>query len=272
MLPFYVKDDLIFINPPIKTKKELFRFLAEDLQQKGYVKNKKTFYKSLMERERLGNTELIPHIAIPHAHCPAAEKLFMSVVVSKKGIDFGNNAHGPVNVVFLFGCASSHNKDYLRLLGTTARIIRSKDFLDKASVCSSSRDLKNLLNKLDPYDSDLIYTDNKLLVITLYQQEKLTDLLWALMEVGISNASVVKSSSLGKKLAYEIPVFAGLKFKNRAKKIETTNVFVTISYDEIPRKLASILKDEGLDFEKPGNGYMQTFKIAELIGHSNEFI
>jgi mannitol/fructose-specific phosphotransferase system IIA component (Ntr-type) len=84
MFKDYLNEALIYINPDIKDKKGLFRFFGDELEKKGLINNKKRFIRSLQEREFIGNTELVPHIAIPHTHNSCINKMFISLVIFTK--------------------------------------------------------------------------------------------------------------------------------------------------------------------------------------------
>lgn len=272
MLKNYLKDDLIFINPAVDDKKKLFLFIAGILTKKGLITKKNRFFNSLMEREELGNTELARNTAIPHVHCSSVKKLFISIIISKTGIDYGHPDNGPAKIIYLIGCPSGNNKEYLQLLANVARMIKTPDLTNRMIECTSVKDVLNLLKAHDLYDGKFSEIDNSLLIITLYKVDWLNSVLSALVELGIGSASIITSTSLAKRLTYDIPVFAGLKLKGLTKDAETAIVFTNIPDTNLSGQLCSLLKDEGLDFEEPGNGYMQLFKVKEIIGHSDEFI
>ncbi len=272
MLLDHTNQRIIYINPNVKNKKELFRFISNDLANKGLVINPTSFYVSLMDREKIGNTEFLPEIAIPHAHCTSAKKLFLTIIISKEGIDFESPVRGNAKLVLLIGCHSANNKEYLKLLANASRIVRNTDLVSKLLTCSTPDEVINLLQKDDLHNGSNNQEDKSLLVITLHKREKLADLLTSLVEMGIGNASIVSASSLSKRIAYEIPIFAGLKLRNSIKSPETNLIFATISDNKLPSQIASLMKEEGIDFNKPNNGFIQVFSLKEIIGHSDEFI
>ncbi len=270
MLKDYLKKDLIFIDPEVKGKKELFKYLSNELEKNGIVKSKKQFFSSLVKREELGNTELQPNIAIPHAHCSTVNKLFLSIVVSKKGIEYGKDNLGPVKLLFLVGCSSASPREYIKLLATVARITKIPEIIDRMTSCTQPEDVLAILSEHDLYESPLYKKEHFMMKVTLYKNDILSDVLAALIELGVNNASVVASTSLAQLISSNIPVFAGLKLYSIADDVRTSTVFAIISDETTAGKLYSILKDEGVDLEQAGNGYIKTFKVKEVIGHSDE--
>jgi hypothetical protein len=164
------------------------------------------------------------------------------------------------------------NKTYLQLLAATARFIKLPDFLDQIISLSKPQDVMEFFQYHSLHDAILDDRYNHLLIITIFRKEKVNDVLTAMVELGIGNASVLRSFSLGKRLCYNFPVFAGLKLRSNSHKTETTIVLATISDKKLPKRLFSLLKESGLDLEKAGNGFMQIFNITQIIGHTDEFI
>jgi len=271
MLEQFTSRNLILVNPKSTNKVDLFIEMTDVLYEQGIVSDKKAFHKSLLAREAIANTEIIPNVAIPHTGCSGVEKLFLLIVISKEGIDYDNRELGPVNIVFLFGCSSQNNREYLKLLAKSARLLNSQNFREKL-VNSQSPD--EVLAAICTSDCTIIDKDQKveyLLIITLYNQGRLPALLSAIMETGINNASIINSSSMAKRIAYEIPVFAGLNLRSKKKQNQTSTVICTVSDNRTPNRLAMIMKENNLDLNRSGNGFMQIFKLKSLIGVYDEF-
>ena len=271
MLELYTSEDLIMINPTAKNKKELFKEMTDLLAEKGIIRDRTEFFNSLIARENLSNTAIIPQVAIPHTGCKGVEKLFLLIAVSEDGIDYENDELGPVNIVFLFGCCNQQNNPYLKLLAKSARLLSGSKFREMLIKCRSAQEL---METLVLFDQDMVDHDQRmeyLLIINLFDQDKLPALLGAMMELGINNGSVIQSSSMAKIISYDIPIFAGLQLQSKKKKTQTSTVLTTITDNRLPRKLAVIMKENNFDFEKPGNGFMQLFKLSTIIGEYDEF-
>ncbi len=91
----------------------------------------------------------------------------------------------------------------------------------------------------------------KLLVLVLNKEEYLDNILEAFVEVGITGATILDSVGMGHKLAYEIPIFAGLR-----KTIKTSNfnktIFSVVSNDEVLEEAIKLI-DEIMDLNEPGS-------------------
>ncbi|MBW6516669.1 MAG: PTS sugar transporter subunit IIA [Candidatus Cloacimonetes bacterium] len=271
MLEKYTNHDLVLLNPQIDNKEALFKVMTDHLHNKGYIENRHRFYRALVAREQAANTAIFPHIAIPHAGCKSVGRLFLLIVVSKKGINYEHPTYDPVNIAFLFGCDNQHNKEYLRLLAKSARLLKNPTFSEKLI---NANNIDEVLSTIREYDQDIDQEethDNLLLVITLFKKHKLPDLLTSMLDVGIHNAEVITSSSMSRRIAYHIPVFAGLSIQSKKKSLESVVVMANITDKKTPQHLTSILKEHELDFSQAGVGFMQVFHSSIIIGNIDEF-
>lgn len=103
-----------------------------------------------------------------------------------------------------------------------------------------------------------------LVVIVLNKEELLDEILEALIEVGVTGATIVDSIGMGKTLAYHIPIFAGLQ-----KSIKTSDynkmIFSLVQNDQTLNKIISIL-DKIVDFDVPGTGILFVVPVSFVKG------
>lgn len=109
-----------------------------------------------------------------------------------------------------------------------------------------------------------------LLIIILHREEYLDDILSLFVELGIEDAAIVESQSLTRALAYDVPIFAGLRFQIEGSKRYSKVIFALADNPEIGDELVSILKDEGIDFDKPGVGRIILLKTEKVLGKPEE--
>ncbi len=89
-------------------------------------------------------------------------------------------------------------------------------------------------------------------------------------ELSITGATIIDSEGLDHALAYDVPIFAGLrKIVGETKKHNKT-IFTIIEDDSVLSELHSILKEEGINFEERGMGIMFTVPVAEVIKKPKE--
>jgi hypothetical protein len=220
----------------------------------------------------MANTELIPGIALPHARSNTAEKLFVCIILLKDGIDYGNEEMGPVKLVFFFGCPEKHNKEYLQLLAQSSRLLKNNEFRQKLLESRNKQDIIDILLQHDEQIEEGKEEDNYMMLLMLNEVENKSDVYSALVEVGISNASIVDSASLAQKIAYEMPVFAGLRLMSHHKSSNSILVICYLQNKKTADKLANLLKQYNIDLNKQGTGFIQLIKVEKVIGNFNEEI
>jgi len=125
------------------------------------------------------------------------------------------------------------------------------------------------------YSDDETVTEedsNYFMLLTLNKVNDLTDVMSSMVEIGITNASIIDSVSMAKKLAYEMPIFAGLSYMAQGKSKKSYLIAAYLENKNMATGLAQLLKENGVDLNKPGVGYIQTIKIDSIIGNLEENI
>ncbi len=105
-----------------------------------------------------------------------------------------------------------------------------------------------------------------LLIIVLNQEKFLDDLLSVLVELGITDAAIIDSQAMGKALAYEVPIFAGLSFQMSGSKSYSKTIIAQVERKEIGSEIMKMLQDVDIDFLTPGVGRIFILKLEEALG------
>ena len=106
------------------------------------------------------------------------------------------------------------------------------------------------------------------LIIVLEKQEYLEDVLSALVEVGVTKASIVESTSMNKALADTVPIFAGLRHEMWRHPF-TKTILALVEEERTLDEFIGILKEEGIDFEEEDTGMLIALPVARAIGHTS---
>ncbi len=268
----YLTKDLIILNPKIKSKEELFEKMVNHLYNLDIVVNRDEFYQALKKRENMANTELMPGIALPHACSDSVDRVFVSIVVSKEGIDYENKEMGPANIILFFGTSDKQNKEYLKLLAKASRLLQIKEFCDKIIEAGTADDIFSILKEYDKEVETGEDESNYLAIITLNNNAELSNLLTSIVELGITNGTIIEGTSVAKKISYDMPIFAGLSYMRFGKDKESSVVMCNIPDRSLVERLTEILLHYGIDFAKPGTGNIQLIKVDEVIGVIDEDI
>ena len=80
----------------------------------------------VIERERLSSTALGCGVAFPHARTSLVREIVVAAGRSTGGVPFGGGKE-PVHFVFVIGTPPDRAAQYLALVGTLARTLRSED-------------------------------------------------------------------------------------------------------------------------------------------------
>jgi len=268
----FIDKDLIIIDPETIDRQSLFEAMVNHVYNKDYIINRKQFLEALYDREAVSSTELTPGVAFPHARSEAVAKLFLCIIISRDGIEYNNPDMGPAKIVFFFGCSPRDSKQYLRLLAKSSRLLRNDDFRAKLLRCETPDEVVELLIEYSDEETTTPQDTNYMMLLTLNKVDDLSDVMSSMVEVGITNASIVDSVSMAKKLAYEMPIFAGLSYMAQGKSKKSYLIIAYLENKNMATGLAQLLKENKIDLDKPGVGYIQTIKIDSIIGNLEEDI
>lgn len=108
-----------------------------------------------------------------------------------------------------------------------------------------------------------------LLIIILYKEEWLDDVLSCLVEVGIDSAVVLDAKTMKDVLAQEVPIFAIFKVGARDKPL-TKTIFALTDIPNVDKEIVEIMKAVGLDFEAKEVGKIITLKVDSVLGAVDE--
>lgn len=109
-----------------------------------------------------------------------------------------------------------------------------------------------------------------LLIIILNREEFLEELMEVLVELGITDATVVESQSMGKVLAYEVPIFAGLRFQTKGQRRYSKTILALVDDRQLADEIVQLLQEMDIDFMAPGVGRIVTIKVESALGAPSE--
>ncbi|MFH1416117.1 MAG: hypothetical protein ABIH89_08570 [Elusimicrobiota bacterium] len=105
----------------------------------------------------------------------------------------------------------------------------------------------------------------KLLVMILNKVELMNDLLSVIVEAGITKATILDSEGLGQHLAYEVPIFAGLRKLVGESKSYNKTILALVDDDTVLMDLKKLLKQTDMDFSKDGMGIIFSVSVDSAI-------
>ncbi len=104
----------------------------------------------------------------------------------------------------------------------------------------------------------------ELLIVILNKEEYFERILSILVEAGVSGATIFESEGMGHFLAYEVPIFAGLRQLMGGGKSESRTIMAVLEDEKIFKNITRLLNEDGIDFTKSGVGIMMTVPVNKV--------
>src|SRR5687768_17569021 len=106
----------------------------------------------------------------------------------------------------------------------------------------------------------------QLLIAVINQEEKLEDVLAGFLEIGITGATVINSEGMGRLLASEVPIFAGLAALQRRTRPRNQTLFAVIGDDGKVDRALALLQEVCGSLDEPGTGIAFTVPVTRVVG------
>lgn len=109
------------------TKLEALRELVELFKTCPHVGDPETFYRAIVERERIFSTGIGLGIAVPHAKSPCVKGFVMCLGRSARGIPFDSLDDLPVHIIVLIAVPEGEKEQYLKIVSKIALFLKRKE-------------------------------------------------------------------------------------------------------------------------------------------------
>lgn len=142
-----IDDNNIFFDLDLKTKNQVFQYLATNLFNSGYIASVNEYVKAVEYRESLSETGLGEGIAIPHGKDQIVNKAGIAFMRLKEPIkDWGSLDDKPVKYIFLLAIPQENeNNEHIRMLSELARCLIRKDVIEKVKSAKNKKELLSVL-------------------------------------------------------------------------------------------------------------------------------
>lgn len=141
-LNFYFNEKLFYSMNEDISKSAVINELAKRMINLGYVEE--NFKEEIWKRETASSTAFM-NIAIPHPMKMSAYKTSIGVVISHKGIDWGNQHF--VNVVFMIAFNKIDNKHFHALYESLVLLFNEPIVISEIKKCKNFNDFKDIVIK-----------------------------------------------------------------------------------------------------------------------------
>ncbi len=184
-----------------------------------------TIYHALADRERQGSTAFGKEVAMPHARLPGMDTFVMFAAVFPRGVHFDAVDNKKVRLFFVILGPGEQVQAHLRILAGISRIIAHTNAKQELVRTRSTEALTEVLQRYIGQAESTPQPSSqkmKLMLITLYVEQHIYDILELLLEFGIEGASIFETSGMGRYIS-NVPLFAEfIGFMNESKNASQT--------------------------------------------------
>lgn len=105
----------------------------------------------------------------------------------------------------------------------------------------------------------------QLLIAVINQEERIEEILSGFLEIGITGATLINTEGMGRLLAAEVPIFAGLEALAGRTRPRNQTLFSVLEDDKVDAALA-LLQEVCGDFSRPATGIVVTLPVNRVLG------
>lgn len=135
----FFEKDLFIVNNDFRNKEQVLTFLCDKLINKNYVDS--TFEEKVYQRENAATTAF-GNVAIPHSADMDAIKTSVSVFISKRGINWGQNT---VYVILLLAINKADRRQFRYLYESLISFFAEPNIIQDLRNCTSFKDFENFV-------------------------------------------------------------------------------------------------------------------------------
>lgn len=142
----YLDEDIVcFLNA--STQHEALSALINQLAAQGKLHDKESFFRAILEREKIISTGIGIGVAIPHAKLSGYQNFFIAVGIQKKGgIDWQSIDGVPVKLIFLIGGPDDRQAEYLNILSMITTAVKDEGRRKRLMSAKSGQEVLAIFN------------------------------------------------------------------------------------------------------------------------------
>lgn len=112
----------------------------------------------------------------------------------------------------------------------------------------------------------------ELLIVILNQPEYLNDILEGFYEAGISGATVIETTGMGRTLCDKVPIFGGLRSIVQGCRPNNLTIFSVVRSEEKLNKAIKVIEEHLGDISKPNTGFFFTVPVNMARGFAESLV
>lgn len=217
-----VREACFAVDAPVRSRDALLRTIAAVACKcpAAAAIGEQQIYRRLIEREAQGSTGYGHGVAVPHARMDGLTAFVIGIVRSHQAIDFEAYDRKKCRLFVFVLSPQEASTDYLKVLASVSRLLRSyRTRTELLQAPSATALYESTVRCLAPdlAENEKPATSQKLLILVLYLDELLQDILQFFVEQGIDGATIIESSGMGAHIS-SVPLFAEfISFMHQSK-------------------------------------------------------
>lgn len=208
-----IERDLLQVDFAARHKDEALRAIAARAAKSPLLEGvgEQVLYEKLVDREAAVSTGLGNGVAIPHARIDGINKFVVFVLLAPRAVEFAALDKRKVQLFFVVFAPSDRVTEQLKILATISRMLSQstvkREILQAADVDTL---YEVIVRNADEGGGGAPVKNEsyKLLLLVLYYEDDLQEVLEFLIDQGIEGATVVESKGMGAFVS-TMPLFAG---------------------------------------------------------------
>jgi mannitol/fructose-specific phosphotransferase system IIA component (Ntr-type) len=140
--------ELVVLDVVETRRCQAIREVAGLLKGHERMKDFEKFYQEVLKREREETTCLGCDTAIPHARTDHVSGMVLAVGRSREGVLF-ENSNQRVHFLFVVGTPKQMAMEYLRVVGTLARLMKREDIREQLSAAATPMAFIEVLSRAE---------------------------------------------------------------------------------------------------------------------------
>jgi fructose-specific phosphotransferase system IIA component len=137
----------IRIDLPPAEKEDLLESIISDLDEKGYIKDRKQVVHDVIEREKVMSTGIGNGVAIPHAYTDGVDKLVAGFYRTSGAVDFEALDQNEVDLFFIILGPKESRRDHIKVLAKISRLLNHDDFRKDLREASDVEAVTNVFKR-----------------------------------------------------------------------------------------------------------------------------
>lgn len=267
-----LRPDQIKVNMKARNVEDAFDELLDVLPADRIdVKKAK---KLLLERDKQSPTAIGFGVAIPHIRTKISDGAFyVAVGIAPDGIKFHSIDGETSKIVVMIIGPENATSMYLKLLAQVSTVLKDERVRAGLLAAKSNLEVIEVLlgeeEKFKPKESRRPDMGKELLILVIYQEELIEDVLSTLLSFGVHKATVLDGMGIGKAMAFGVPLFNS--FRDIMQEDQPTNKTILALIDkQLVDSAVEKIEEACGAFDTKEHGFIMTVPITSLRGVNQE--